>query len=106
MVALNVLLLRYQTPTDGSLPHKSPPNGTVDNEDTTSLLAAAQNPDDIGKLRKEYRNIFVFKVLAFQYTVYEHFANLTFNHNLFTQLDWLLSYHSFVYHGGLGYHQL
>ena len=90
MVALNVLLLRYHTPTDDPFQRKPPPNGVVDNEDTTSLLAMEQNPDDIGKLKKEYRNIPVFKVLAFQFTEYKHFE---LEHNsLFTKFNRLLSY--------------
>ena len=38
-------------------------NGAVDNTDSTTLLSVAQIPDDIGKLKKQYRNIPLFKVL-------------------------------------------
>ena len=66
MTALNVLLLRYQTPAEAPFQHNPQQNGVIDNRDTTNLLSVAQNPDDIGKLKKRYRNTPIFKVLAFK----------------------------------------
>ena len=65
MAALNVLLLRYQAPTDDPFQSKPLQNGAVDNTDSATLLSVAQIPDDIGKLKKQYRNIPLFKVLLF-----------------------------------------
>ena len=62
MVSVNVLLLRYQTMQESPFKLHELRNKELQNRDDTALLSSAQEPEDIGNLKRKYRYLYYLRV--------------------------------------------